>query len=193
LASSDVVQLERKLFAPSGGLNKQDIQDLLKIRSRLNIGDPRIKKIDSVIDLGQFQYVALPDGNFGQFPVDAKDTEIAAAIAKEFPQTKPWQIFQSIEKKIRAPDFVPDAADKWADYVVETDVNEGGIKAIHWDKNGGIESIETTDGQTLYPTPAPAAWEYLLVALLPIGGFFIPWGVVRAIGWVVVGFTTSPQ
>ena len=35
---------------------------------------------------------------------------------------------------------------------------------------------------------APAGWEYLLGTLFPILGFFIPWGAIRAIGWVVAGF-----
>jgi hypothetical protein len=66
--------------------------------------------------------------------------------------------------------------------------NRGGIKTIAWGKNFGVRYFETEDGQTLYPTPAPAAWEYLLVALFPFLGFFIPWGAIRAIGWVGAGF-----
>ena len=72
-------------------------------------------------------------------------------------------------------------------------MNEGGIKAIHWTKTLGAESIETEDGQTLYPTPAPSAWMYLLIALFPILGFYLPWGAVRAIGWVGAGFVASPK
>ena len=70
----------------------------------------------------------------------------------------------------------------------EQKVDKGGIKTIHWTEDQGIESIETQDGQTLYPTPTPAAWQYLFVVLVPIIGFFIPWGAVRAIGWVLAGF-----
>ena len=66
-----------------------------------------------------------------------------------------------------------------------------GIKTIHWTKDNEITSVETQDGQTLYPTPAPSAWLYLLIALFPILGFFIPWGAVRAIGWVGAGFVAS--
>jgi hypothetical protein len=72
-------------------------------------------------------------------------------------------------------------------------VNKGGIKAIHWTKTLGVESIETDDGQILYPTPAPSAWLYLSIALFPALGFFIPWGAVRAIGWVGAGFVASPK
>jgi hypothetical protein len=70
----------------------------------------------------------------------------------------------------------------------EQQMDRGGIKTILWTKDHEIESIETEDGQTLFPTPAPAAWEYLLVVLFPVLGFFIPWGSIRAIGWVVTGF-----
>jgi predicted small secreted protein len=67
-------------------------------------------------------------------------------------------------------------------------VDKGGIKTIHWTKDNEIESIEAEDGQTLYPTPAPSAWLYLLIALFPVLGFLIPWGVVRSVGWVGAGF-----
>ena len=70
----------------------------------------------------------------------------------------------------------------------EQQVNKSGIKTIRWTKDNEIESIETEDGQALYPTPAPSAWEYLLVILSPVLGFFIPWGAIRAIGWVGAGF-----
>ena len=73
------------------------------------------------------------------------------------------------------------------------EIDEGGIKTIRWTKDHRVESLETQDGQTLYPSPAPGAWSYFLAAILPIFGFFIPWGVVRAIGWVTAGFVASPK
>jgi hypothetical protein len=72
-------------------------------------------------------------------------------------------------------------------------VDKDGIKTIHWTKDNEIESIETEDGQTLYPTQAPAAWQYLFIVLVPILGFCIPWGAVRAIGWVGAGFIQSAK
>jgi len=68
-----------------------------------------------------------------------------------------------------------------------------GIKAIHWTNDYGVGSIETEDSQTLYPTPSPAIWTYLLIALFPVFGFFIPWGAIRAFGWVVAGFFKSEE
>jgi len=76
---------------------------------------------------------------------------------------------------------------------VPSEVDKSGIKAINWSQDYAVESIETGDGQTLYPTPATSAWTYLLIALFPILGFFIPWGAVRAIAWVGAGFVASPK
>ena len=76
-----------------------------------------------------------------------------------------------------------------------SEVNKGGIKIIRWAQGTGygVSSIETEDGETLYPTPAPGAWSYAGIAILPFLGFFIPWGAVRMIGWVVTGFVTGPK
>jgi hypothetical protein len=69
-----------------------------------------------------------------------------------------------------------------------------GIEEIFWDKNhifndpSGVYSITTEDGRSLYPTPAPGAGSYALIAALPILGFLLPWGVIRAVGWVLAGF-----
>lgn len=74
-----------------------------------------------------------------------------------------------------------------------------GIEEIVWDKNhvfndpSGVYSITTDGGQTVYPTRAPAVWTYLLIALFPVIGFFIPWIAIRAIGWVGSGFSQPPR
>lgn len=69
-----------------------------------------------------------------------------------------------------------------------TSLDYGGIKTIYWNREYEVESIETEDGQYLHPIPAPSAWSYVLIAMLPLLGFIVPWGVVRAIGWVIAGF-----
>jgi|SRR5665213_546231 len=76
---------------------------------------------------------------------------------------------------------------------LSSEVNKGDIKTINWSHDYGVGSIETADGQTLYPTEAPSAWLYLLAALFPVFGFIIPWSVVRAIGWVGAGFVASAK
>jgi hypothetical protein len=69
-----------------------------------------------------------------------------------------------------------------------SDVNSGGVKTINWAKNYGVYSIETEDGQTLFPIQPPSLWLYLLAAIFPVAGFLVVWGTIRAIGWVVTGF-----
>lgn len=87
----------------------------------------------------------------------------------------------------------PEKDDPYACLAEESDppastVNNGGIQTIHWSKTLEVQSIETGDGQTLYPTPTPNRWLYLLAAILPLLGFVLPWGLVRAVGWVGAGF-----
>jgi hypothetical protein len=71
--------------------------------------------------------------------------------------------------------------------------NSAGIKAISWTENCKCLMIETDASEWLSQDRAPGAWEFLLTALFPILGFFIPWGTVRAIGWVVAGFVAGPK
>jgi len=79
-------------------------------------------------------------------------------------------------------------------FVPMSEFDSGEIKTIYWSKDYQVGWIKTEDGQNLFSTtPAPAAWEYLLVALLPVFGFLIPWGAVRAIAWVGAGFVTGPK
>lgn len=72
-------------------------------------------------------------------------------------------------------------------------VDQGGINRIHWTKALGVESIETEDGQMLYPAPAPSLWLYLFAAILPLLGFILPFGLIRAVGWVGAGFVASSK
>jgi hypothetical protein len=74
-------------------------------------------------------------------------------------------------------------------YAPMSEVNSGDIKTIYWSKDYRAELIQSDDGQNLFSTkPVTTAWEYLLVALLPVFGFMVPWGAVLAIGWVGAGF-----
>jgi hypothetical protein len=127
------------------------------------------------------------------------------------PIQKPQRTFQidpkTGERIQAAPDFIPDTSQKhgpWEKYAdkgtsgavldmsksipIPSVVMKNGIKAVNWNHDYGVESIETEDGQTLYSTLAPSAWLYLLIVLFPVLGFFIPWGTIRALGWVGAGF-----
>jgi hypothetical protein len=112
----------------------------------------------------QVDYDALAKKYGGQ-PVPPKGGKQQIDFSKYDPE--PWE-----------PDATP----------ISFGVNKGGIKTIHWTKDLGVESIETEDGATLYPTPAPTRWRYLLAAIFPLLGFAVPWGSVRALAWVGVGF-----
>ena len=67
-------------------------------------------------------------------------------------------------------------------------INLNGLKVsgIHC-ANNSISSIDTDLG-TFDSGSAPSAWTYLLIALYPILGFFIPWGANRVLEWVCAGF-----
>jgi hypothetical protein len=114
---------------------------------------------------------------------------------------QPWEKYQTSQKNLpRLPKgdklippycFIPDDEPN-ASYYTPSELNSGGIKTVHFE-NREIASIEPQGGQTLYPTPAPATWLYLLIALFPVLGFLIPWGAIRTIGWVGAGFVQSAK
>jgi hypothetical protein len=162
--------------------------------------------------------VSLPNGEVRDYPNEMSEQQIEAALRKEFPsgnnakidpyaamaEPNDWEevdpkTLKPIKKKVYLDDngnpisqspapnltsgYIPDAST----------VNKDGIAVIRWTKSLAVASIETQDGQTLYPTPAPGAWLYVGIALLPLLGFFIPWGTVRAIRWVGAGFAESSK
>jgi len=87
--------------------------------------------------------------------------------------------------------FWPTNESNAVDYIL-AESNSSSLKTVHF-KNRELASIETTEKHTYYPTPAPSAWMYAEIALLPLLGFCLPWSIVRAIGWVVAGFVASPK
>lgn len=96
--------------------------------------------------------------------------------------------------KFTIGDAPPQPQVDWSKSIpIPSKVDKGGIGTINWGNDYGIESIVTQGGQTLYPTRAPSAWLYLLFALFPVFGFFIPWSAVSAIGWVGAGFVQPPK
>ncbi len=111
---------------------------------------------------------------------------------------KPPQSLDNSGNPIDAPSktYLDDNGNPISGQTTSSDVGEidkDGIKTIRWTSDHQVGSLETQDGQTLYPTSAPGARSYILIAILPILGFFIPWGAVRAIAWVGAGFVASPK
>jgi len=128
------------------------------------------------------------------YAVDAKTGERieglpAGAVLKPIP---PPPSGYTIDPKTGEPQLDPSSGEPMLDWStsipIPSQVNKGGIMTINWGENYAVASIETADGETLSPTPAPAGWQYLLGALFPFLGFLIPWGAVRSIGWVLAGF-----
>jgi hypothetical protein len=106
---------------------------------------------------------------------------------------QPPQIEPQTGERVTSPAHVK-KYDPWELAAAEngaTIIKKDGVRSIHWSKEHGVESIETDDGQILYPTAAPEAWKYILLALFPVFGFLITWGSVRAIGWVAIGFVQN--
>lgn len=85
-------------------------------------------------------------------------------------------------------------------------VNRSGIRTIHisgvacgttsevyqiGDKQyqaAEIRMIETADGQIITRTNPPGFWAYIYVVALPVLGFLLPWGAIRLLTWVAMGF-----
>ena len=110
---------------------------------------------------------------------------------KQFEELANSQVILQTREAVQHPDFIPNLP---AGYVLEPlhdfklDPPKCGIATIHWSNDFQIRSLEMESGQTLYPTPAPGIWSYCLIAIMPLLGFFVPWGTIRAIGWVAAGF-----
>jgi len=186
LAVSDVVQWERKclLAAMTGGCS-DDPYAATAIQAPA--GDPYAATAELS---GRPQKVkqTLHDPKFYELP-SAEQQKVLATLDPDYAQLSIQAQVEVLQ--IGRQKYGGSAAGATAP--VPPEVDKSGIKAINWSQDFAVESIETQDGQTLYPTPAPSAWLYLLIALFPVLGFFIPWGAVLAIGWVGAGFVASPK
>lgn len=186
LADSDVVQRERKcrLVGMTSGCS-DDPYAATAIQAPA--GDPYAATAE-LRYRPQTVKQMLHDPKFYELP-SAEQQKVLATLDPDYAQLP-------LQEQVKVLQI---GRQKWGDSAagattpVPSEVDKSGIKAINWGQDFAVESIETQDGQTLYPTPAPSAWLYLLIALFPVLGFFIPWGAIRAIGWVGAGFTASPK
>lgn len=102
--------------------------------------------------------------------------DIGRRTLARYPQFWPW-VTGRINREPELPK--PSVADSTAD-ALQASSWEPTEKESDWHAWG----ITTPDGETLDPTPEPSPFAYLLVLVLPVAGFVVPWGSVRAIGWV---------
>lgn len=63
-----------------------------------------------------------------------------------------------------------------------------GVDQVTVDKTGLITSIDLSTGESVEKTDAPHIWAFLPLLLLPAIGFLVPWGLVRVMAWIAVGF-----
>ena len=161
------------LGAIAGGLASYfDLQSLLEQRERHNAFE---RFANSAVVQAERKRLQAPDpfaaygGKTIKSGADPKSTE--GWVVSDSPVPPP------------PPGFILD----------HSDVNKGGIKSLFWANNYEVKSLETEDGQSLFPEPAPSFWLYPLAATFPFLGFLAPWGLVSALIWVGAGFVDAPR
>jgi hypothetical protein len=112
---------------------------------------------------------------------------------------------------------VPVKTDTWAEAVdayragcspYGWKVNKQGVRTIHFSEcadekldsrlagnvsASDISGVETDDGKEVYRTNLPGLWSYLLIPIFPVLGFFLPWGAIKTLTWVGLGFSRSEK
>lgn len=114
---------------------------------------------------------------------------VTAALQKY--RREPWNTFRSGEFLDYVPkdEMISRSAPK-EDRVDVTviQVDHGGVKYMTSDQAGLVQSIVLTTGEHLYQREAPALGAFLVPILYPLVGFLVPWGAIRAITWIGMGF-----
>ncbi|HVY92191.1 MAG TPA: hypothetical protein VHA14_05565, partial [Bryobacteraceae bacterium] len=54
---------------------------------------------------------------------------------------------------------------------------------------GLVTSIQVKGGRSVYPAASPMALDYLYAFGCPIIGFMVPWGAVKILVWIGMGFS----
>ncbi len=76
----------------------------------------------------------------------------------------------------------------------DSTIDRDGIHLIVWDRDGKIEWIDPIGAENVRAQTEGAPFcECCAIFMMPIFGFFIPWLAVRAITWVLIGFTKSTE
>jgi hypothetical protein len=121
---------------------------------------------------------------------DLSDSELAQRFSDKVRRLSvPWETYDaSVYTKVRGPDdelylFPLRTTKEVATAYFRTKAT------IYYTKDGVISYIKTPEGRTLYNEAAPSKWSlYLPFGYFPLLGFFVPWGAIRIVGWVVLGF-----
>lgn len=115
-----------------------------------------------------------------EYPVnnDLNPASLGLRVLGKNPQFWPW-----LSGNVSQRPELPKPWEVYSARQAQPDPWESAAKQDDW----RVWGIKSPDGQTLYPTPAPSVWSYFLIPILPALGFVVPWGAVRAIGWVGAG------
>lgn len=103
--------------------------------------------------------------------------------------------FVKVKKSNWFDKHAPGLAESNIEYTIDTGGTDG-IQTVDADKNGVIVAIQLSSGEWVQKEPqnlkAHLAFfgRLLLLLLYPLIGFFVPWGAIRTIAWVVSGFST---
>jgi hypothetical protein len=88
------------------------------------------------------------------------------------------------------PGFLPEkpAAPLTVIFEEPLEVKTDRIEEVEVNQTGGVIRLKLENGNMVENTPVPATASYVEVALIPLVGFLIPWGVIRLITWIALGF-----
>ena len=70
-------------------------------------------------------------------------------------------------------------------------IQRDGVHHIIFNEDGSIMWIGPMIGEPVHSTDGASFWEACLVPVFPAAGFFLLWGLIKALAWVVIGFTKS--
>ena len=155
-----------------GFVSALQLQELLQQRRN----HERFERVSTrIAQLGKQTQMAYPSY------ADMEPLDLGLKVLAKYPEIWPWVTGSSITTPLIPQPTGLNSAN-------ETTRDNG-----FWDKTTksgdlSIWGITTPDGQTFLPAPAPNNWMFLWVLVLPALGFFIPWGAVHSIGWVLKGY-----
>jgi hypothetical protein len=90
----------------------------------------------------------------------------------------------------------PDTSGRSLTVDFQSDPDNRGISTIDYSRSAvdqpfEIDSFEKASGEHIRKTDFPPFSDYLFVAVIPMLGFLVPWGLMKALAWVGAGFLKS--
>jgi hypothetical protein len=83
------------------------------------------------------------------------------------------------------------------------ELHKDGIRSVHFDQRQlaqdhkllreRVDWVETEDGRLVFRGAAPGVGWYVLASTFPLLGFIAPWGLIKALTWIAMGFSHSQK